>query len=269
MTQRRSEIVHRNGVTVETYLDGDGPPFVILPSYGRDGGEDYDDLTARLVAAGWRVLRPQPRGIAGSSGPMDNQSMHDLAEDVTLCIQTLCQQPVVLLGHAFGNVLARVLTTDQPHLVQAVALAAAEASGVPEEVGKLPFIAGDLSASEHARLAALRKGFFAPNHDPRGWLDGWYPATLKMQRAAANRTGLRESWSCGDVPLLQIIGEYDPFIPEPYWHGLRDQLGDRVTAVVVKDASHALFPEQPVAVAAALLPWAAQYQQTKERRRAK
>ena len=156
MTARRSEIVHRNGVTVETYIDGDGPPFVILPSYGRDGGKDYDNLTARLVQAGWRVLRPQPRGIAGSSGPLENQSMHDLAEDVALCIQARCQEPVVLLGHAFGNVLARVLTTDRPDLVRALVLAAAEASKVPEDVGKLPFIAGDLSASEDALATEKR-----------------------------------------------------------------------------------------------------------------
>ena len=259
MTDRRSEIVSRNGVTVETYVDGDGPPFVILPSYGRDGGEDYDNLTARLVEAGWRVLRPQPRGVAGSLGPMEHQSMHDLADDVALCLQALCQEPVVLLGHAFGNVLARVLTTDRPELVRAVVLAAAEASEVPADVGKLPFIAGDLSASEDVRLAALRKGFFAPDHDPSRWLGGWYPAPLEMQHAAAKKSGLRESWDCGDVPLLQVIGEHDPFIPEPYRHELRNQLGDRVTAVVVKDASHALFPEQPVAVGKAILPWAAQY----------
>ena len=261
MTERRSEIVSRNGVTVETYIDGDGPPFVILPSYGRAGGEDYDNLTSRLVEAGWRVLRPQPRGVAGSLGPMEHQSMHNLADDVALCLQALCQEPVVLLGHAFGNVLSRVLTTDRPELVRAVVLAAAEASEVPADVGKLPFIAGDLSASEDVRLAALRKGFFAPDCDPSGWLGGWYPATLAMQRAAAKKTGLRESWGCGDVPLLQLIGEYDPFIPKAYWDELRDQLRDRVTAVVVKDTSHALFPEQPVLVAAAVLCWAAQFKQ--------
>ena len=261
MTERRSEIVRRGGITVETYIDGDGPPFVILPSYGRDGGEDYDNLTARLVEAGWKVLRPQPRGVAGTSGLMENLSMHDLAEDVALCIRALCQEPVVLLGHAFGNVLARVVTTDDPDLVRAVILAAAEASKVPEDVGKLPFVAGNLSASREERIAALRQGFFAPHHDPSAWLSGWYPATLRMQHAAAKMTGLSKSWSCGDVPLLQIIGEHDPFIPEPYWHELRDQLGDRVAAVIVKDASHALFPEQPEAVAAAVLPWAAQHKQ--------
>jgi pimeloyl-ACP methyl ester carboxylesterase len=37
--------------------------------------------------------------------------------------------------------------------------------------------------------------------------------------------------------------------PEDQWDDLRKQLGDRVTSVVVEGASHALFPEQPVAVA--------------------
>jgi len=57
-------------VSIETYADGgNGPDVVILPSYGRDGGADFDPLTAALAGAGCRVLRPQPRGIAKSAGP--------------------------------------------------------------------------------------------------------------------------------------------------------------------------------------------------------
>ncbi len=88
-------------VTIEVYEDGEGAPFVILQSYGGDGGEDHDDITTRLVAQGWRVLRPQPRGIAGSVGPTEGLSLHDLAGDVTLCLRTLCDDRAVLLGHAF------------------------------------------------------------------------------------------------------------------------------------------------------------------------
>ena len=257
---RRSEIVRENGVEIETYVDGDGPAFVILPSYGRDGGEDYDDITARLVAAGWKVLRPQPRGVARSRGPMTGLTLHDLANDVAMCIRALGNASVVMLGHAFGNVLARVVTTDHPHLVSAAILAAAEGSTVPEDVGGTPFIAGDPSASEADRLAALRKAFFAPDHDASIWLTGWYAETLSMEREAVRASGLKDSWACGSVPVLQVIAEYDPFIAKPYWHELRDQLGGRVTAVVIENASHALFPEQPDRLAEAILPWAAHYQ---------
>ncbi len=257
--RRPSQSIRGEGVVIETYIDGEGPPVVILPSYGRDGGSDYDDITARLVAEGWKVIRPQPRGIGASTGPMDGLTLHDLAADVGLVLRALVEVPAVLLGQAFGNVLARVVTTDHPNLVKAVVLAAAEASKVPEDVGETPFIAGNLAAPDSERLAALRTGFFAPNHNPSAWLSGWYPETLTMEHEAAKNTGVKESWACGDVPLLQIFGDHDPFIPKPYWHEMRDQFGSRVTVSVVQDASHALFPEQPDAVAGAILPWVARY----------
>ena len=260
MTWRpQTEIVRRNGIEIETIIDGEGPPFVILPSYGRDGGEDYDDLTARLVEARWKVLRPQPRGVMRSRGPTTGQTLHDLADDVAMCVRALGEGPAVVLGHAFGNVLARVVTTDHPDLVAAVVLAAAEASKGPEGAGQAPGAAGDPARPEEERLATLREAFFAPGHDPRAWLDGWYPETLRMEREAVEASGLTDSWACGTVPLLQVIGDRDPFIPPPYWHELRDQLGDRVTAVIVEDASHALFPEQPEGLAEAVLPWAEQH----------
>ena len=257
--RRISTIVKGNAVAIEMYLDGEGPCLVILPSYGRDGGEDYDNITGHLTAAGWKVVRPQPRGIAASTGPMDGQTLHDLASDIALCIRSLCDAPVVLLGQAFGNVLARVVTTDYPDLVRAAVLAAAEASKVPDDVGKTPFIAGNPALPEAQRLDALRLGFFAAGHDPSSWLNGWYPATLKMQHGAAQVTGVRESWACGNVPLLQVLGEHDPFNPKPYWHEMQERFGDRVTLSIVQDASHALFPEQPVAVAQAILPWLAKF----------
>jgi hypothetical protein len=40
-------------VEIELYIDGEGPAFVILPSYGRDTSADFDAVTARVVEAGW------------------------------------------------------------------------------------------------------------------------------------------------------------------------------------------------------------------------
>lgn len=69
----RSAMLREDGVAIEAYVDGDGPAFVILPSYGRDGGTDYDDITARLVGAGWHVLRPQPDKLAEAVLPWAKQ----------------------------------------------------------------------------------------------------------------------------------------------------------------------------------------------------
>ena len=121
---RTSETVRRGGVEIETYVDGNGSTLVILPSYGRDSGEDYDDITARTARAGWQVLRTQPRGVAGSRGPMSGVTLHHLADDVAAVIRTLAGGRAVLLGHAFGHALARMVATDHPDLVTAVILAA-------------------------------------------------------------------------------------------------------------------------------------------------
>ena len=212
-TKRQSAVVSGRGVEIETYVDGEGPNFVILPSYGRGSGEDYDAFVAHLVAANWKVLRPQPRGIAGSKGPMIGLTLHDLADDVALAIRGLGNGPAVVLGHAFGNGLSRMLAADHPDLVKAVILASAQASKVGEDVGKTPFIAGDTSASKADRLAALRKAFFAPDHDAAIWLDGWYPETLKMQQAAVKAVATADYWRGGTVPLFEVIAACDPFKP--------------------------------------------------------
>ena len=91
MTEQRKhgEVIQGAHVAIETYVDGTGSAFVILPSYGRDGGDDFDGITSRLVGQHWKVLRPQPRGIAGSKGAMEGLSLHDLANDVAMCIRAL------------------------------------------------------------------------------------------------------------------------------------------------------------------------------------
>jgi hypothetical protein len=52
-------MVPDGSMSIETYIDGDkGGPDVVLPSYGRDGGADFDRFAAALVGAGYRVLLP-------------------------------------------------------------------------------------------------------------------------------------------------------------------------------------------------------------------
>jgi pimeloyl-ACP methyl ester carboxylesterase len=256
---RAHEVTRENGVRLATYVDGAGPTFVIIPSYGRGSGTDYDDLVARLVAAGWKVLRPQPRGVAGSVGPMTGLTMHDLADDVAASVRAHGEAPAVVLGHAYGNMLARLLATDHPDLVRALVLAATTTTDFSDDLARQPFIAGDTARPRAERLAALRRAFFTPDHDPTPWLDGWFPATLAMQAAAVAAVPVAEYWAGGDVPVLELVGADDPFLPRDRRQDLHDEFPGRVTTVVIEDAAHALFPEQPDAVAAALLPWLARF----------
>lgn len=259
---RRTLLVPAGPATIETITEGTGPALVMLPSLGRDGYEDFDTVAALLAAGGLTVLRPQPRGIGGSTGSMLGTSLHDMAADIAAVIRAEGAGRAVILGHAFGHFVARMTAVDHPELVRGVVLAAAAARQYAPEIAATPRQAGDPAAPEDARLAALRLGFFAPGHDPRPWLHGWHPATQRMQIDCREKQGVAHSdwWHAGSAPMLELIPALDPFKPREKWNELCREFGDRVQARVIENASHALFPEQPEAVAAAILEWVGKLQ---------
>ena len=112
------------GGAVEFRVDGGGPIVVMIPSLGR-GASDFDDLSRRLVAAGFTVVRPEPRGIGKSHGAMDDITLHDLAADTAAVIDALGSKPVIVVAHAFGQRVGRVLASDRPKLVKGLAMIAA------------------------------------------------------------------------------------------------------------------------------------------------
>src|SRR5262245_5861917 len=79
-------LVEHEAVRIEVLAHGSGPLVVMIPSLGRPAG-DFDDLSGHLAAAGYRALRPQPRGIGASSGPMSGITLHDYARDVAATIE--------------------------------------------------------------------------------------------------------------------------------------------------------------------------------------
>jgi pimeloyl-ACP methyl ester carboxylesterase len=78
---RTREVVRYDNVEFDLIAEGRGPLIVMLPSRGRDS-EDFDDVASRLAGAGYRVLRPQPRGAGKSTGPVEGIRLQDLARDV-------------------------------------------------------------------------------------------------------------------------------------------------------------------------------------------
>ena len=144
---------------------------------------------------------------------------------------------------------------DHPTLVRGVAIAAAASKQYDPSLRTEIDKAGDPALPEAVRLAALRRAFFAPGSDPRVWLAGWHPQIREGQRAAGAAVPQQQWWSGGVAPLLDLQADQDPFRAESTRREIKDEFGDRVTVVVIKNASHALFPERPQEVAAALADW--------------
>jgi pimeloyl-ACP methyl ester carboxylesterase len=110
------------GVTVEYVIDGWGPVVLMIPSLGRPAG-DFDLLAARLVAAGYTAIRPQPRGIGQSTGPMQGVSLRDLAADALSPVPA-GSGPIIVIGHAFGQRVGRMLATEHPERVRIMVMLA-------------------------------------------------------------------------------------------------------------------------------------------------
>jgi pimeloyl-ACP methyl ester carboxylesterase len=254
--------VTRGEVTIEVVvdgegLDGDGPPVVLLPSLGR-GAQDFDPIAARLAAAGFKVLRPQPRGIGASCGPLAGMDLRDCAADIAAVIEAANCGPAFVVGHAFGNRVGRLLATDRPELVRAISLVAAKVGRDPSspDVRAAIRASADPSLPDATRLDALRYAFFAPGNDPSVWLGGWHPEVLAAQRLAGDRTSREEDFAGGTAPILYLQPAHDPLAHGHHAQEYRALLGDRVTIVMIPHASHAAVAEQPEFISNALIAYA-------------
>ena len=56
------KLLKNGNLTTEVFSQGKGPIIMILPSLGRSV-RDYDAVAVDLAKAGFRVVRPEPRGV--------------------------------------------------------------------------------------------------------------------------------------------------------------------------------------------------------------
>jgi pimeloyl-ACP methyl ester carboxylesterase len=110
--------------------------------------------------------------------------------------------------------------------------------------------------SDDERLKALRFAFFAPGNDPRPWLTGWHPEVLAAQRMAGDHISRQEDYGGGSASILYLQPGRDPLAHVEDAHEFKRALGERVSVVVIDNASHAAIAEQPEAISRALIDFA-------------
>ena len=248
-------------VEVEVLQRGAGPLVLLLPSLGR-GAEDFDDLTRRLARAGFRTAAVNPRGIGRSRGAAAmSPSLADYVEDVAQVIVSLTGPdcggrgaPVPIIGHAYGNRLARAVASQRPELVSALVLLAAGGQvAMKPEVARALLGVFDPALSPAEHLQAVRTAFFAPGNDPQVWRDGWYAAVAADQRKALAGAGADTWTSGGTAPIFIVQAADDAVAPPANAEALKAQHPDRVEIAVIDHAGHAMLPEQPERLAALVI----------------
>ncbi|HEU0201219.1 MAG TPA: alpha/beta hydrolase [Burkholderiaceae bacterium] len=254
-TAKRRVLVRAADAQIDVTVDGEaGASIVLLPSSLRDS-EDFDDLARRIASAGFVVLRPQPRGMGESRGPMEDLTLEVLARDVALVIEKLGGGRSIILGHAFGHYVARVVDLNHRARVRGLVLAAAAAKEFPPHLAESLAIAADTSAPRTERLQHLQRPFFAPGNDSSSWLQGWHPQLRAAYGAASAKPSKDVWWPVTNAPILELQAAEDPWRPPASRLELKEVLGEKVSVQVIARASHALIPEQSGAVAQTVIQW--------------
>ena len=251
--EKEPPLIEAGAAKIQILVEGEGPPIVLLPAMGR-GASDFADLSARLAAAGFRVVRPEPRGIGSSTGPTRSLTLHDLGDDIAAVIKAVSGGPAILVGHAFGGRIARIVTTDHPHLVKAVVLLAAEErQPTPPDILHAELMSYDPNLSAEVRKRVIQKAFFAKANDPGRWQEGWHRKVTRMQIAANHATQAGAWLAAGTTPILLLQGAEDKLAPPENARRFKHQHGQRVSLVEIPNAGHAMLPEQPAAIAEAII----------------
>jgi pimeloyl-ACP methyl ester carboxylesterase len=255
------KVIELGKQSIEYFIDGpsQGQTVVLQASYARSGS-DFNELAAALHQAGYRTLVMQARGIDGSSLPSLQASLFDYAADLKAVLDAeQLQQPLTLVGHAFGNRIARSFASRYPERVKSLVLLSAGDSAPPDATRNAIFTILLNTSGEQSRLDALRTAFFAPESaiSPH-WVNGWYPKAGLAQGNATATTPAADWAHGGNAPMLVVDAEFDA---AAYQAGekLKNRYPERVTYQLLKNAGHAMLPEQGEQIAELVLRHLAKY----------
>ncbi|MHA2048832.1 MAG: alpha/beta fold hydrolase [Promethearchaeota archaeon] len=260
-----TEIFNLGNVQIEGIVNGTGDIIVLLAGLGGEAST-YDEFTPFLNKAGYKTIAINLRGIAGSKGPLEDITLHDLANDVAGVIKSLSKNPVHVGGWAFGNRVARCLAEDHPQLVKTLTLLAAGGRATPDpeamkNLGKL----FNTNLPNKERMEAARLSLFSPSTDAdtvyramrggRSW-----PIATSAHSKANQITSVMEWWNGGTAPMLVIQGRDDLIAVPENGEILKKDNGERVTLVNIENAGHSLVREKPNQIADEMISFFSNFQ---------
>lgn len=252
--------VQNGDARLRVFVEGSGPAVVLLPGQGR-GPRDFDTLTKHLVSAGYRVVRPEPRGFGESVGPVEGVTLRDNARDVAAAIEKVGAAPAIVAGWAYGNRVARMIASEQPELVRGVVLIAAGGKYPPKpEVLITLRKVQDKSLTLDQRAEAARIVLYGPKSTISAAemrLDEVSATTIKAQSLAPT-VPVEVWWDGGKAPMLVLQGLHDVIAPPENGRSLRRDHPERVTLVEFEDLGHAMVRERPDLIVGAIVSWVEQ-----------
>lgn len=292
MSEFEKLTLHANELAFSALAQGDGPVVFCLHGFP-DTSRSFRHQLPALAAAGYRAIAPSLRGYEPSSQPTDGDyTMVRMAEDLVAWIDAMGTEPVHLVGHDWGGVIAYTAAALAPDRFHAVATLAVPHPDRMQREGlrKLPSqllnswymfffqLRGLADAAVEARDWALIEklwrdwspGFLAPPeemaHLKRCLAEpGVKRAALGYYRAMVGRAteGSKKTLELFRqpiaVPTLALTGAKDGCIDTRlYDYAMKDEdFPGGLEVVRLEGVGHFLHQESPAEVNALLIGWLA------------
>jgi 3-oxoadipate enol-lactonase len=218
----------------------------------------FDGIVAELRSR-FRILRADMRGHGASPLPPPQQSLDDYATDVHALLTSLQFAPAAVVGFSFGGMIAQTLALSYQADVSALVIGAC-ACTFPATTRRIMVERGELAAHEgmSALLEPTMRRWFSEQFLDSGRgepirdrllsddIDGWVAAwkAISALDTADRLASIR-------VPTLCLAGGSDLSAPPPVVEAIAYRIQSS-RLVVIPDAPHMLFIEQPHAVACAI-----------------
>lgn len=223
-----------NDIEINYRLEGDGEETIVLVNGLADDLETWVFQVEAMLAAGYRVLRFDNRGIGSSSAPVGPYTSAQMAADVKALVDHLGITDFHLMGVSMGGMIAQEYALAYQGDLRTVTLACTYAAPGPfcsrmfamwadaASVMGVPFIMRDVT------LWAFTLEFFegrgeelAEFETAMRYLNQSTPAYL-AQLAAIQNHDTTERLSDISCPTLVLAGEQDILIPVSLSRALRD-----------------------------------------------
>ncbi|WP_128254393.1 alpha/beta fold hydrolase [Falsirhodobacter deserti] len=236
---RRGSFEHDD--LIFSFLDGggDGKPLLALHGHWM-GASDFEDLAADLAPA-WRVVALDQRGF-GESDHTDRHALPAYISDAVALLDHLgIIDPVPVIGHSFGGIVAYHMAAQHPERVECMVI---EDIGVEIADDSAPFVAPwagiyrrreELEAKLGPRLAPYLQRSI--ERRPEGWQLNFDPDEFLRSEQATNgdHWGV---WLASECPALVVGGRASRVCNAEHLKAMADRRKD--TMLVMLDAGHSV-----------------------------
>lgn len=248
-------LIDLKSVRLNYRLEGDGNETIVLVNGLADDLDSWTLQTPALVAAGYRVLSFDNRGIGASDKPIGPYSTATMADDTKQLVDALSITNFHLVGVSMGGMIAQRYAIRYGEDLASLVLGCTYAAPGPfcsrlfSLWQDLAPVTGLGAVMRDVLLWAFTPAFFVEHEaeaaefeEALRFINQPVPAYL-AQLAAIQTHDTRESLSSVTVPTLVLAGQQDLLIPVSLQRELHSLLDGAEWAV--SPGGHAFMWEQP------------------------